>query len=125
MSVRVAINGFGRIGRLTLRAIVESGRRDIDVVAVNDLARVETNGHLLRSASLHGRFPDYVKGEGDSSNCGNGAIKVTAIKDPAQLQWKDLGVDVTLECTGTFTAMDKAKAHLQAGAKAVLISAPA
>jgi glyceraldehyde 3-phosphate dehydrogenase len=125
MSVRVAINGFGRIGRLTLRAIVESGRRDIEVVAVNDLAPVETNAHLLRFDSVHGRFPADVRVDGDSINCGNGAIKVTAIKDPAQLPWKELGVDVTLECTGIFTAKDKAEAHLKAGAKAVLISAPA
>jgi len=125
MSVRVAINGFGRIGRLTLRAIVESGRRDIEVVSVNDLAPVETNAHLLRFDSVHGRFPAEVKVQGDTISCGNGAIKVTAIKDPAQLPWKDLGVDVTLECTGIFTAKDKAKAHLAAGAKAVLISAPA
>src|SRR5215475_1979090 len=125
MSVRVAINGFGRIGRLTLRAIVESGRRDIEVVAVNDLAPVETNAHLLRFDSVHGRFPAEVKVQGDTISCGNGAIKVTAIKDPAQLPWKDLGVDLALECTGIFTAKDKAKAHLAAGAKAVLISAPA
>jgi glyceraldehyde 3-phosphate dehydrogenase (phosphorylating) len=125
MSVRVAINGFGRIGRLTLRAIIESGRRDIEVVAVNDLAPVETNAHLLRFDSVHGRFPADVKVEGDAISVGNGAIKVTAIKDPAQLPWKDLGVDIALECTGIFTAKDKAKAHLTAGAKAVLISAPA
>jgi len=125
MSVRVAINGFGRIGRLTLRAIVESGRKDIEVVAVNDLAPVETNAHLLRFDSVHGRFPAEVKVQGDSINCGNGAIKVTAIKDPAQLPWKDLGVEIAMECTGIFTAKDKAKAHLAAGARSVLISAPA
>jgi len=124
MSVRVAINGFGRIGRLTLRAIVEADRKDIEVVAINDLAPVETNAHLLRFDSVHGRFPAEVKVQGDSINCGNGAIKVTAIKDPTQLPWKDLGVDVTLECTGIFTAKEKAKAHLQAGAKSVLVSAP-
>jgi glyceraldehyde 3-phosphate dehydrogenase (phosphorylating) len=125
MTIRVAINGFGRIGRLTLRAIVESGRQDIEVVAVNDLAPVETNAHLLRFDSVHGRFPADVKVEGDSINCGNGAIKVTAIKDPAQLPWKDLGVDIAMECTGIFTAKEKAKAHLAAGAKGVLVSAPA
>src|SRR5215468_6009222 len=125
MSVRVAINGFGRIGRLTLRAIVESGRRDIEIIAVNDLAPVETNAHLLRFDSVHGRFPAEVTVKGDTISCGNGAIKVTAIKDPAQLPWKDLGVDLALECTGIFTAKDKAKAHIDAGAKAVLISAPA
>jgi len=124
MSIRVAINGFGRIGRLTLRAIVEADRRDIEVVAINDLAPVETNAHLLRFDSVHGRFPGEVKVQGDSINCGNGAIKVTAIKDPTQLPWKDLGVDVTMECTGIFTAKEKAKAHLQAGAKGVLVSAP-
>jgi glyceraldehyde 3-phosphate dehydrogenase len=124
MSVRVAINGFGRIGRLTLRAIVEADRKDIEIVAINDLAPVETNAHLLRFDSVHGRFPAEVKVQGDSLNCGNGAIKVTAIKDPAQLPWKDLGVDITMECTGIFTAKEKAKVHLQAGAKSVLVSAP-
>jgi glyceraldehyde 3-phosphate dehydrogenase len=125
MTVRVAINGFGRIGRLTLRAIVEAGRKDIEVVAINDLAPVETNAHLLRFDSVHGRFPAEVTVKGDTFSCGNGAIRVTAIKDPAQLPWKDLGVDITMECTGIFTAKDKAKAHIDAGAKAVLISAPA
>jgi glyceraldehyde 3-phosphate dehydrogenase len=124
MTIRVAINGFGRIGRLTLRAIIEAGRHDIEVVAVNDLAPVDTNAHLLRFDSVHGRFPADVKVEGDSINCGNGAIKVTAIKDPAQLPWKDLGIDVAMECTGIFTAKEKAKAHLAAGAKSVLVSAP-
>jgi glyceraldehyde 3-phosphate dehydrogenase len=124
MTVRVAINGFGRIGRLTLRAIVESGRHDIEVVAINDLAPVETNAHLLRFDSVHGRFPAEVKVEGDTINCGDGAIKVTAIKDPAKLPWKELGVGVTMECTGIFTAKEKAKMHLAAGAKAVLVSAP-
>jgi glyceraldehyde 3-phosphate dehydrogenase len=125
MSIRVAINGFGRIGRLTLRAIAESGRKDIEVVAINDLAPVETNAHLLRFDSVHGRFPGEVTVEGDSISLGNGAIKVTAIKDPAQLPWKSLGVDIAMECTGIFTAKEKAKAHLDAGAKAVLVSAPA
>jgi glyceraldehyde 3-phosphate dehydrogenase len=125
MSVRVAINGFGRIGRNVLRAIVEAGRTDIEVVAVNDLAPVETNAHLLRFDSVHGRFPGEVKVEGDAISCGNGKIKVTAIKDPTQLPWKDLGVDIALECTGIFTAKDKAATHLKAGAKRVLVSAPA
>jgi glyceraldehyde 3-phosphate dehydrogenase (phosphorylating) len=124
MSIRVAINGFGRIGRLTLRAIAEADRKDIEVVAINDLAPVETNAHLLRFDSVHGRFPGEVKVQGDTMNCGNGAIKVLAIKDPTQLPWKDLGVDVAMECTGIFTAKEKAKAHLQAGAKSVLVSAP-
>src|SRR5256886_2906738 len=114
MSVRVAINGFGRIGRNILRAIAESGRNDIEVVAINDLAPVETNAHLLRYDSVHGRFPGEVKVEGDSISVGNGRIKVTAIKDPAQLPWKELRVDVALECTGIFTAKDKAELHLKA-----------
>ena len=125
MSVRVAINGFGRIGRNVLRAIVEAGRHDIEVVAVNDLAPVETNAHLLRFDSVHGRFPGEVKVEGDSMSLGNGTIKVTAVKDPAQLPWKELGVDVALECTGIFTSKEKASSHLKAGAKRVLVSAPA
>ncbi len=125
MTVRVAINGFGRIGRNVLRAIVEAKRHDIEVVAINDLAPVETNAHLLRFDSVHGRFPGEVKVAGDSIDCGMGPIKVTAIKDPAQLPHKALGVDVALECTGIFTAKDKASAHLTAGAKRVLVSAPA
>jgi glyceraldehyde 3-phosphate dehydrogenase len=125
MTVRVAINGFGRIGRNILRAIAESGRKDIEVVAVNDLAPVETNAHLLRYDSVHGRFPGEVTVDGDSISLGNGKIKVTAIKDPATLPWKDLGVDIAMECTGIFTSKDKAKAHLDAGAKRVLVSAPA
>jgi glyceraldehyde 3-phosphate dehydrogenase len=125
MAVRVAINGFGRIGRNILRAIAESGRKDIEVVAVNDLAPVETNAHLLRFDSVHGRFPGEVKVRGDTIDLGNGPIKVTAIRDPAQLPHKELGVEIALECTGIFTAKDKASAHLAAGAKRVLISAPA
>ncbi|MGP0091482.1 MAG: type I glyceraldehyde-3-phosphate dehydrogenase [Xanthobacteraceae bacterium] len=125
MSVRVGINGFGRIGRNVLRAIVETGRHDIEVVGINDLAPVETNAHLLRFDSVHGRFPGKVTVEGDSIDCGTGPIKVTAIKDPTQLPWKALGVDIALECTGIFTSKEKAAAHLTAGAKAVLISAPA
>ena len=103
MSVRVAINGFGRIGRNILRAVVEADRDDIEVVAINDLAPVETNAHLLRFDSVHGRFPGEVTVKGDTISCGNGAIKVTAVKDPAQLPWKELGIDVALECTGIFT----------------------
>jgi len=125
MSVRVAINGFGRIGRNVLRAIVEAGRKDIEVLAVNDLGPVETNAHLLRYDSVHGRFPGEVTVKGDTIDCGQGPIKVTAHKDPTQLQWRELGVDVALECTGIFTSKEKASAHLQAGAKRVLISAPA
>jgi glyceraldehyde 3-phosphate dehydrogenase len=125
MSVRVGINGFGRIGRNVLRAIVEAGRHDIEVVAVNDLAPVETNAHLLRFDSIHGRFPGEVTVEGDSISCGNGKIKVTAMKDPTQLPWRELGVDIVLECTGIFTSKEKASSHLKAGAKRVLVSAPA
>jgi glyceraldehyde 3-phosphate dehydrogenase len=125
MTVRVAINGFGRIGRNVLRAIIEAGRTDIEVVGINDLGPVETNAHLLRFDSVHGRFPGVVTVKGDTISVGNGGIKVTAIKDPAQLPWKDLGVDIALECTGIFTAKDKASAHLTAGAKRVLVSAPA
>src|SRR5271154_1861363 len=124
MSVRVAINGFGRIGRNILRAAVEADRNDIEVVAVNDLAPVETNAHLLRYDSVHGRFPGEVTVKGDTISVGNGAIKVTAVKDPAQLPWKEFGIDIALECTGIFTAKDKASAHLQAGSKRVLVSAP-
>ena len=125
MTVRVAINGFGRIGRNILRAIAESGRKDIEVVALNDLGPVETNAHLLRYDSVHGRFPGTVTVEGDSISLGNGKIKVCAERDPSKLPWKDLGVDIALECTGLFTAKDKASAHLTAGAKRVLVSAPA
>ena len=124
MAIKVAINGFGRIGRNILRAIVESGRTDIQVVTVNDLGPVETNAHLLRFDSVHGRFPHEVTVSGDTISVGGGAIKVTAIKDPAQLPHKELGVDIALECTGIFTARDKAAAHLTAGAKRVIVSAP-
>src|SRR5580658_7842584 len=120
MTVKVAINGFGRIGRNILRAIVESGRKDIEVVTVNDLGPVETNAHLLRFDSVHGRFPHSVVVEGDSINVGEGKIK-----DTSQLPHRDLGVDIALECTGIFTARDKAAAHLAAGAKRVIVSAPA
>src|SRR3954467_3763310 len=125
MSIRVAINGFGRIGRNVLRAIVEAKRNDVTVVAINDLAPPETNAHLLRFDSIHGRFPGEVTVKDDTIDCGIGPIKVTAIRDPAQLPWKELGVDIALECTGLFTTKEKASAHLQAGAKRVLVSAPA
>jgi glyceraldehyde 3-phosphate dehydrogenase (phosphorylating) len=125
MAVRVAINGFGRIGRNVLRAIAEAGRKDIEVVGINDLGPVETNAHLLRYDSVHGRFPGTVTVEGDSISLGNGKIKVSAERDPAKLPWKSLGVDIALECTGIFTAREKASAHLAAGAKRVLVSAPA
>jgi glyceraldehyde 3-phosphate dehydrogenase len=125
MTVRIAINGFGRIGRNILRALVEARRKDIEVVAINDLGPVETNAHLLRFDTVHGRFPGEVTVKGDSIDCGTGPIKVTAIKDPTQLPWKDLGIDIVMECTGIFTSKDKAAAHLTAGAKRVIISAPA
>ncbi len=125
MAVRVAINGFGRIGRNVLRAIVESGRSDIEVVAVNDLAPVETNAHLLRFDSVHGRFPSTVEVEGDAIVVDSKWIRVTAIKNPAELPHRELGVDIALECTGIFTSKEKAKAHLEAGAKRVIVSAPA
>src|SRR5712675_488771 len=125
MLLRVGINGFGRIGRNVLRAIVEGKRNDITVVAINDLAPPETNAHLLRFDSVHGRFPGEVTVKGDTIDCGIGPIKVLAMRDPAQLPWKDLGVDIALECTGLFTSKEKASAHLKAGAKRVLVSAPA
>src|SRR6187399_3387264 len=125
MTVRVGINGFGRIGRNILRAIAESGRKDIEVVAINDLGPVETNAHLLRYDSVHGRFPGQVTVKGDTISVGNGAIKVTAERDPTKLPWKDLGVDIAMECTGFFTSKEKASAHLTAGAKRVIVSAPA
>jgi len=124
MTVKVAINGFGRIGRLVLRAIIESGRTDIEVVGLNDLGPVETNAHLFRHDTVHGRFPGTVRTKGDQMDVGRGFMKVTAERDPSKLPWKDLGVDIALECTGLFTAKDKASAHLAAGAKRVLISAP-
>jgi glyceraldehyde 3-phosphate dehydrogenase len=125
MSVRVGINGFGRIGRNVLRAIAEAGRSDIEVVGINDLGPVETNAHLLRYDTVHGRFPGEVIVKGDTISVGNGAIKVTAVRDPSKLAWSELGVDVALECTGIFTSKETASAHLTAGAKRVLISAPA
>ncbi|MCT4654586.1 MAG: type I glyceraldehyde-3-phosphate dehydrogenase [Cohaesibacter sp.] len=125
MTVKVAINGFGRIGRNVLRAIIESGRTDIEVVAINDLGPVETNAHLLRYDSVHGRFPATVTVNGDTIDVGRGPIKVTAIRNPAELPWGELGVDVAMECTGIFASKEKASAHLEAGAKRVLVSAPA
>ncbi len=121
MTVKVAINGFGRIGRNVLRAIVENGRDDIEVVAINDLGPVETNAHLIRFDSVHGRFPGTVTTTEDSIDVGRGPIKVTAIRDPKELPWGD--VDVAMECTGIFTAREKAALHLENGYKRVLISA--
>jgi glyceraldehyde 3-phosphate dehydrogenase len=125
MVIRVAINGFGRIGRLVLRGIIESGRKDIQVVAINDLAPVSVNAHLLQYDSVHGRFPAVVTTGENSMNVGAGDIRVTAIRNPEELPWAELKVDVALECTGLFTSKEKASAHLKAGAKRVLVSAPA
>ena len=124
MAVRVAINGFGRIGRNVLRAIIESGRTDIEVVAINDLGPVETNAHLIRYDSVHGRFPGTVTVDGDTIDVGRGPIKVYAERDPKALPWGDLKIDIAMECTGIFTDPAKASAHLTAGAKKVLISGP-
>lgn len=125
MTVRVAINGFGRIGRLVLRSIIEHGRSDIEVVAINDLGPVETNAHLLRFDSVHGRFPAEVRVDADRIVINGRPILVTAIRDPKELPHRELDVDIALECTGIFTSRDKAAAHLDAGAKRVLVSAPA
>ncbi|MBD5400167.1 type I glyceraldehyde-3-phosphate dehydrogenase [bacterium] len=122
--VRVAINGFGRIGRLVLRAALESGRDDIEFVAVNDLAPAEQNAYLLEYDSVHGKLPMDVKLEGDTIVVGNQKIKCIAERDPLKLPWRELDIDVVMECTGIFTAADKAKVHLEAGAKRVLVSAP-
>jgi len=125
MTLKVAINGFGRIGRLTLRSMMEYDRKGISVVAINDLGPVETNAHLLQYDSVHGRFANTVKTGADTIDAGAGPIKVFAERDPAKLPWKDLGVDIVFECTGIFTSKEKASLHLQAGAKRVLVSAPA
>jgi glyceraldehyde 3-phosphate dehydrogenase len=122
MAVKVAINGFGRIGRNVLRALIESGRADVEVVAINDLGHVETNAHLIRFDSVHGRFPGTVTVDGDTIDVGRGPIRVTAIRNPAELPWE--GVDVALECTGIFAERDKAAAHLKNGSARVLVSAP-
>ncbi len=124
MTIRVAINGFGRIGRNVLRAMVEQGRDHLKLVAINDLTLPETNAHLFRYDSVHGRFPGEVKIEGDMMDVGLGAFKVLAEKDPTKLPWRDLNVDVVMECTGIFSDRDKAAAHLTAGGKKVLVSAP-
>ena len=122
MAVKVAINGFGRIGRNVLRAIIESGRTDIEVIAINDLGPVATNAHLLQYDSVHGRFPAKVTHDDSSIDVGRGPIAVTAIRNPADLPWAD--VDIVMECTGIFTDKEKAKVHLENGASRVLISAP-
>ena len=125
MAVRVAINGFGRIGRLVMRAIIESRRNDLEVVAINDLGPVETSAHLLKYDSIHGPLPTDVTVDGDTIDVGHGPIRVTAEREPDKLPWKDLGVDVALECTGLFNDRQAAARHIEAGAGKVLISAPA
>lgn len=125
MAVKIAISGFGRIGRNVLRAIAEAKRTEVEVVAINDLGSPEDNAHLFKYDSVHGTFPGEVKVEGDQMDIGLAKpIKVLAIKDPAKLPWKDLGIDIVMECTGIFTDKEKAKVHLDAGAKRVLVSAP-
>jgi glyceraldehyde 3-phosphate dehydrogenase len=124
MAIKVAINGFGRIGRNVVRAMIEHRRDDLQLVAINDLGSVETNAHLFRYDSVHGRFNGEVKIEGDMMDVGAGPFKVLAERDPAKLPWGELGVDVVMECTGLFSDRDKAAAHLTAGAKRVLVSAP-
>ncbi len=125
MAVRVAINGFGRIGRHVLRAAFEAGRKDLKFVAINDLGSVEMNAHLLKYDSVHGPFPGKIKTTKTGIDIGQGAIRVTSERDPAQLPWQELDVDLVLECTGRFTDKEKSLAHIRAGAKKVLISAPA
>ena len=125
MAVRVAINGFGRIGRLVLRSIIEHDRKDIEVVAINDLGPVETNAHLLQYDTVHGKLNQEVTVDGDLIRVGDRAFKCTAIRNPAELPHGDMGVDIAFECTGIFTSKETASAHLEAGAKRVLVSAPA
>ena len=125
MAVRVAINGFGRIGRLVLRSIIEHDRTDVEVVAINDLGPIETNAHLLQYDSIHGKLPHDVTVEGDTINVAGRSFKCTAVRDPKELPHSEMGVDIAMECTGIFTAKEKAAMHLEAGAKRVLVSAPA
>jgi glyceraldehyde 3-phosphate dehydrogenase len=125
MAIRVAINGFGRIGRLVMRAALEHPEKQLEVVGINDLGPVATNAHLLKYDSVHGRFAGEVTSGDDWMDAGQGKVRVTAERDPAKLPWKELGVDVALECTGIFTKRDAAAKHLEAGAKKVIISAPA
>jgi glyceraldehyde 3-phosphate dehydrogenase len=125
MAVNVAINGFGRIGRLVLRGIIESGRKDINVVAINDLGSIADNAHMLQYDSVHGTLPVTVKATKTGINVGGKGIKVIAERDPANLPWEKMGVDVALECTGLFTTQETAGKHIEAGAKRVLVSAPA
>ena len=122
MGIKAGINGFGRIGRNVLRAIIESGRTDIEVVAINDLGSIEANVHLLQFDSVHGRFPVEVKCGDNWFDVGRGPIRVNAVRNPAELPWRD--VDIAFECTGIFTDREKAALHLQNGSKRVLVSAP-
>ena len=124
MTLKVAINGFGRIGRLALRSMIENNRKGIEVVAINDLGPVETNAHLVQYDTVHGKFPNEVKTTADTIDVGTGPIKVFAERDPKALPWGEMGIDIVFECTGIFTAREKAAMHLEAGAKRVLISAP-
>jgi glyceraldehyde 3-phosphate dehydrogenase len=124
MTLKIAISGFGRIGRNVLRAIAEAKRKDLTVVAINDLVSAKDNAHFFKYDSVHGRFPGEVKVDGDILDVGMGPIKVLAERDPKKLPWKDLGIDIVMECTGIFTDREKAAAHLEAGAKRVLVSAP-
>ncbi|MFN7710162.1 MAG: type I glyceraldehyde-3-phosphate dehydrogenase [Holosporales bacterium] len=125
MTLRVAINGFGRIGRLVLRALYEQNNPDIQVVAINDLSEVESNAHLFKYDSIHGRFPGEIKVSGTTMDIGLGPIQVLAHADPANLPWKEMAIDMVFECSGRFTSKEKASVHLHQGAKRVLISAPA
>ncbi|MCF6293350.1 MAG: type I glyceraldehyde-3-phosphate dehydrogenase [Robiginitomaculum sp.] len=125
MAIRVAINGFGRIGRLVFRSIVEQGRTDVEVVAINDLGPVATNAHLLKYDSSHGILDADITSDEDSMSVNGRSVRVLAERDPAGLPWSELGVDIVMECTGFFASKEKASAHLEAGAKRVLISAPA
>jgi glyceraldehyde 3-phosphate dehydrogenase len=125
MTVNVAINGFGRIGRLVLRSIIESGRTDVNVVAINDLATAEANAHLFKYDSVHGRFKGDVKVDGNALVINGKKIDMVQVRDPAQLPWKDLKVDIAYECTGIFTSKEAAGKHIASGARKVLISAPA
>lgn len=124
MAIRIAINGFGRIGRNVLRAIVENDRADLAVVAINDITSIDVNAHLFKYDSVHGRFPGEVKVNGNTMDVGFGPIEVLAEKDPTKLPWKAMDIDIVMECTGIFSDKEKAKAHLEAGAKRVLVSAP-
>jgi len=125
MTIKVAINGYGRIGRNILRALYESGRKDLQIVAVNDLGDVATNAHLTKYDTAHGKFPGTVVADGDSLVVNGDRIKVLAVRNPAELPWRALGVDVVHECTGLFTSKAKTQAHIDAGARKVIISAPA